>query len=55
MLWRGDGLTAGDENAGWDGTSRGEPMNPAVFVWWAKIEFIDGQTEIYFGDVTIVR
>jgi gliding motility-associated-like protein len=55
MLWRADGLTAGDENAGWDGTSRGDPLNPAVFVWWAEIEFIDGLKEIYFGDVTIVR
>ena len=55
LLWRADGLTAGDENAGWDGTFRGEPMNPAVFVWWAEIEFIDGLKEIYFGDVTIVR
>ncbi len=55
LLWRADSLTAGDENAGWDGTSRGEPMNPAVFVWWAEIEFIDGLKEIYFGDVTVVR
>ena len=55
LLWRSDGLTAGDENAGWDGTFRGEPMNPAVFVWWAEIEFIDGLKEIYFGDVTVVR
>jgi gliding motility-associated-like protein len=40
---------------GWDGRYKGTPMNPAVFVWVAEIEFIDGQIELYKGDVTIVR
>jgi len=40
---------------GWDGTYRGSPMNPAVFVWVVEIEFLDGQVELYKGDVTIVR
>jgi gliding motility-associated-like protein len=40
---------------GWDGTHRGQPMNPAVFVWFAEVEFIDGQVEFFEGDVTLVR
>ncbi|MCB9285014.1 MAG: choice-of-anchor L domain-containing protein [Lewinellaceae bacterium] len=40
---------------GWDGSHRGLPMNPAVFAWFAEIEFIDGRTEIFEGDVTLVR
>ena len=40
---------------GWDGYFRGEPMNPAVFAWFAEIEFIDGRTELFEGDVTLVR
>ncbi|RMG87962.1 MAG: hypothetical protein D6714_01440, partial [Bacteroidetes bacterium] len=32
-------------NLGWDGTFRGEVLDPAVFVWFAEIEFIDGATE----------
>lgn len=40
---------------GWDGTLRGEPMNPAVFVYWAAVEFIDGEVIIFKGDVTLVR
>ena len=40
---------------GWDGTHRGQPMNPAVFVWFAEIEFIDGRVEFFEGDVTLVR
>jgi gliding motility-associated-like protein len=40
---------------GWDGSYKGEPMNPGVFVWVAEIEFIDGKREVFQGDVTVVR
>jgi gliding motility-associated-like protein len=40
---------------GWDGTFRGQDMNPAVFAWFAEIEFKDGTTELFEGDVTLVR
>ncbi|MBK8429342.1 MAG: hypothetical protein IPL27_26825 [Lewinellaceae bacterium] len=39
----------------WNGTVRGDKGQPAVFVWMAEIEFLDGQTELFEGDVTIVR
>ncbi|MEO6036924.1 MAG: T9SS type B sorting domain-containing protein, partial [Saprospiraceae bacterium] len=48
-------LTIGDEVAGWDGNFRGAVLNPAVFVWQAVVEFLDGETEIYSGDVTLMR
>ena len=44
-----------DESLGWDGTFRGSPLMPAVFVWAAEVEFIDGEVEVIYGDVTIVR
>ncbi len=40
---------------GWDGNFRGEIVNPAVFVYLAEIEFIDGEVLLYKGDVTLVR
>lgn len=42
-------------DVGWDGTFRRQPLNPGVFAWVLEVEFIDGVTEIYTGDVTIVR
>lgn len=39
----------------WYGRFNGEKLNPAVFVFFAEIEFIDGETEIYRGDVTLVK
>jgi gliding motility-associated-like protein len=44
-----------DPANGWDGTHRGEPMNPAVFAYYAIVEFIDGRTVLYEGDVTLIR
>jgi gliding motility-associated-like protein len=44
-----------DPAYGWDGTHRGEALEPAVFAWFAEIEFLDGKTEVFEGDVTLVR
>ena len=40
---------------GWDGTHRGQPMDPAVFTWFADVEFIDGKVIHFEGDVTLMR
>jgi len=40
---------------GWDGNHRGEQMNPAVFVWYAVVEFVDGSEVLLEGDVSLVR
>ena len=44
-----------DPQWGWDGTYRGQLVNAAVYVFVAEIEFADGDTVIYKGDVTIMR
>jgi gliding motility-associated-like protein len=40
---------------GWDGTFRGQLMNGAVFAYFAEIEFVNGDVEIFKGDVTLLR
>ncbi|MEK7255605.1 MAG: gliding motility-associated C-terminal domain-containing protein, partial [Bacteroidota bacterium] len=44
-----------DPAFGWDGKHRGEALNAAVFVWFAEVEFVDGEVKIYEGDVTLMR
>lgn len=44
-----------DESLGWDGNFRGQAVNPAVYVWQAVVRFADGQTEVFSGDVTVLR
>ncbi|MCF8244729.1 MAG: gliding motility-associated C-terminal domain-containing protein [Saprospiraceae bacterium] len=40
---------------GWDGRFEGQAMNPAVFVWQAEVEFVDGKAKVFYGEVTLVR
>ena len=44
-----------DPQFGWNGNFRGQPVNPAVFVWWAELELFDGELLVLKGDVTVVR
>lgn len=40
---------------GWDGNFEGQPMNPAVFVWVAEMEFVDGARRAFNGDLSLLR
>jgi hypothetical protein len=40
---------------GWDGRFQGSYMLPGVYVYWAEIEYADGTTEVFQGDLTLVR
>ncbi|HEY3387379.1 MAG TPA: gliding motility-associated C-terminal domain-containing protein, partial [Saprospiraceae bacterium] len=44
-----------DPLLGWDGSFRGKKMNPAVFVYIARVELINGDTVDRKGDITIIR
>lgn len=44
-----------DAAYGWDGTFQGVALNPAVFVYVAEVEYLDGRKEIVKGDVLLVR
>ena len=55
LLWERHDFPPNDVSLGWDGTFQGLPMNPAVFVYQAELEFIDGRKELFKGDVTLER
>ena len=44
-----------DPAFGWDGTFKGEDMDPSVFVYMIEIAFVDGRKITYKGDVTLVK
>ena len=54
LVYDGKDLPINDEKNGWDGTFKGKMMNPAVFVFTAEVEFIDGFRENFKGDVSLV-
>jgi hypothetical protein len=35
--------------------TRGKPMNPAVFVWMAEVEYLNGLREVVYGDAALLR
>ncbi|NND33454.1 MAG: T9SS type B sorting domain-containing protein, partial [Saprospiraceae bacterium] len=55
LVFKGTDFRPNDPSHGWDGSLRGKPMNPAVFAYWAFVEFIDGRVVLYKGDITLVR
>ena len=44
-----------DDSDGWDGTYKGQLLQSDVYVWIAQIEFEDGETEMFQGDVALMR
>jgi gliding motility-associated-like protein len=44
-----------DLQLGWNGTFNGEELDPAVFVWFAEILFLDGQVRIFKGGVNLIK
>ncbi|MFN0216643.1 MAG: hypothetical protein ACKVT2_20480 [Saprospiraceae bacterium] len=44
-----------DFTKGWDGKVRGQDGQLGVYVWYCEVEFIDGETKLFKGDVTLIR
>ncbi|MEZ5056176.1 MAG: gliding motility-associated C-terminal domain-containing protein [Saprospiraceae bacterium] len=55
VVYEGNNVELNMPELGWDGTYKGKAMDPAVFVYFAEIEFADGSTEVFKGDVALVR
>lgn len=50
-----DNFQPNDPAYGWNGSHRGQVMNAAVFVYFAEVEFIDGEVRLFKGDVVLMR
>ncbi|HNE29596.1 MAG TPA: gliding motility-associated C-terminal domain-containing protein, partial [Saprospiraceae bacterium] len=47
--------TPGDASLIWDGRYDGKVVMPGVYIWAIELELVDGATEKFRGDVTVVR
>ncbi len=55
-LWRGEGFYPGENNRGWDGTSRGKILDPGVYVYSLRIQHLPTKTiRTYQGEVLLMR
>jgi len=40
---------------GWDGTIKNQRMNPNAYLYFVEVEYLDGATKTFFGDVLLIR
>ncbi|MFK7772850.1 MAG: gliding motility-associated C-terminal domain-containing protein, partial [Saprospiraceae bacterium] len=55
LVYQEENFQPNDPGNGWDGNLNGKPLNPAVFVYFAEVRFIDGSVKQFKGDITLVR
>ncbi len=55
MVFAASDFFPGDLAKSWNGTFRGQMMQPSVFAWFARVEFIDLEVEVFKGNLTLVR
>ena len=54
-VFNNENFDVNDAQSGWDGTFRGKPVNPGVYVYYIEVEFVDDEVKILKGDVTVLR
>ena len=56
-LWRTNNFTihTANETHYWDGSFRGEDCMPDVYVYIVEVRHLNGEVELYSGDVTLLR
>ena len=55
LIFEGNDMDLGDPSQGWDGTFKGEFVQPDVFAYYALIEFIDDEVILFEGDLTVLK
>ncbi len=55
LIFNLNNIQPNDRNFAWNGEFNGQRLNPGVFIYLIEIEFVDGRTIIYKGDVTLMK
>ena len=55
LVFERENFPAGEVGLGWDGLIDGRPANAGVYVYQARVLFVNGSTLDFSGDVTLVR
>lgn len=53
--WGEEVFSTTDQSKGWDGTYKGMPADPAVFVFYLTVKCADGQEYFTKGNITLIR
>ena len=55
LVYEADDFLPNDASTSWKGDFNGQRLSSALFIYWAEIEFIDGYSDIYKGDIALFR
>ena len=55
FVFNAENIPPSVEKLGWNGTLRNKPFLSDVFVYRIEVEYADGKTEVFVGDVTIAE
>ena len=55
LMYENFGQEVNNPLDGWNGRFKGKKMESGVYLYVVEVEYIDGETEVLTGDVTIIR
>ncbi len=55
LVYQDTELMPNDPIRSWDGTFNGQELSTGVYIYVAEIRFVDGLTEVFKGDVALIR
>ncbi|MEM6380962.1 MAG: gliding motility-associated C-terminal domain-containing protein, partial [Bacteroidota bacterium] len=55
VLYAAQNLQINNEATGWDGTLNGETVKTGVYIYVVEIQFTDGESEVFQGDLTLIQ
>jgi len=55
LMYEGRNLPLNVASSGWDGQFKNEDMGPGVYVYYILVDFIDGVSVAYQGDIMILK
>jgi gliding motility-associated-like protein len=55
MVFTRESFPLNDLNLGWDGTYRGQAVDEGIYIYYAEVEFVNGQIIKVQGDVSVIK
>jgi len=55
LVFQNNDFLPNEPNEGWDGTFRGQKVQPGTYIWHINVEFPDGLKDSFTGQSTIIR
>lgn len=55
LVFSREGFLPNDPASGWDGSFKGDRVNPGVYTWVLEMVWKNGETEKFYGEMTLLR